>query len=332
MLKKLLFIPLLALGLSACTAVEEKAELRAEKLPLTLKDGKLTGEYVLAEGETPFLFSVRKDQLGPVCRIRFDEGEQCSVAETIPDGSEWLQLFGIDFQLPQEKDGATLTAYDVNGSKIFFFAHDPVETEQGTVWNGQLVSNGRTHFFHFLVAKDGQIFRCKVPRAGILAPDMSPYGTRYEHCFEFRNQDGFLEIRNGRDEWIRTMVKLPPYKPEAMTLFELNLPETQKHLAEMQQKKGLFRCMGTDDFNNFCDRAKGLKTGMSPEEVKTILGEPDSDVVTMAPKGPEEKRYRTLTYRIVKQEKNSVNLYVDCNLDLIFQTAEDGSEQLVKGY
>ena len=61
MLKKLLFTSLLALGLSACTSVEEKLAVQPEKLPLTLKDGKLTGEYVVAEGETPVLFSVRKD-------------------------------------------------------------------------------------------------------------------------------------------------------------------------------------------------------------------------------------------------------------------------------
>ena len=61
MLKKLLICSLLAWGLSACTTVEEAPEVQPEKLSLTLKDGKLIGEYVVAEGETPVLFSVRKD-------------------------------------------------------------------------------------------------------------------------------------------------------------------------------------------------------------------------------------------------------------------------------
>ena len=325
MLKKLLFTSLLALGLSACTSVEEKTAVQPEKLPLTLKDGKLTGEYIIAEGETPALFSVRKDQLGPLCRVRFDEGEQSKVAVTVPAGSKWLQVFGIDFQLPG-KGGATLTTYDVNGAKVFFFLCDPVNTKQGTEWNGQLVSSGGTHFFHILVTKDGQIFNVKSPgyRDGSW--------MTYSHCYEFSNQEGKLAIRNGWTEWIQTAVELPPYQPDPMTRFELNLPDIEKHLAAMQQKEGLFRCMTSADFKNFCDRIKGLKAGMSPDEVKTILGEPDSNVVTMAPKGPEGKPYRIFTYWITKKEQNGVNLYIDSALNLSFRTAEDGSEQLEQSY
>ena len=324
MLKKLLFTSLLALGLSACTSVEEKTAVQPEKLPLTLKDGKLTGEYIIAEGETPALFSVRKDQLGPLCRVRFDEGEQSNVAVTVPAGSKWLQVFGIDFQLPG-KGGATLTTYDVNGAKVFFFLCDPVNTKQGTEWNGQLVSSG-THHFRILVTKDGQIFNVKSPgyRDGSW--------MTYSHCYEFSNQEGKLAIRNGWTEWIQTTVELPPYQPDPMTRFELNLPDIEKHLTAMQQKEGLFRCMTGADFKNFCDRAKGLKADMSPDEVKTILGKPDRDVVTMAPKGPEGKRYRTLTYWIVKKQQNGVNLYIDSALNLSFRTAEDGSEQLEQSY
>lgn len=324
MLKKLLFTSLLALGLSACTSVEEKLEVQPEKLPLTLKDGKLTGEYIIAEGETPALFSVRKDQLGPLCRVRFDEGEQSNVAVTVPAGSKWLQVFGIDFQLPG-KGGATLTTYDVNGAKVFFFLCDPVNTKQGTEWNGQLVSSG-THHFRILVTKDGQIFNVKSP--GYLDGSW----MTYSHCYEFSNQEGKLAIRNGWTEWIQTTVELPPYQPDPMTRFELNLPDIEKHLTAMQQKEGLFRCMTGADFKNFCDRAKGLKAGMSPDEVKTILGKPDRDVVTMAPKGPEGKRYRTLTYWITKKVQNGVNLYIDSALNLSFRTAEDGSEQLEQSY
>ena len=324
MLKKLLFSSLLALGLTACTSVEEKTAVQPEKLPLTLKDGKLTGEYIIAEGETPVLFSVRKDQLGPLCRVRFDEGEQSNVAVTVPAGSKWLQVFGVDFQLPG-KGGATLTTYDVNGAKVFFFAYDAVKTAQGTEWNGQLVSSG-THHFRILVTKDGQIFNVKSPgyRDGSW--------MTYSYCYEFSNQEGKLAIRNGWTEWIQTTVELPPYQPDPMTRFELNLPDIEKHLAAMQQKEGLFRCMTGTDFKNFCDRAKGLKAGMSPDEVKTILGKPDRDVVTMAPKGPEGKRYRTLTYWIVKKQQNGVNLYIDSALNLSFRTAEDGSEQLEQSY
>ena len=324
MLKKLLFSSLLALGLTACTSMEEKLEVQPEKLPLTLKDGKLTGEYIIAEGETPALFSVRKDQLGPLCRVRFDEGEQSKVAETVPAGSKWLQVFGIDFQLPG-KGGATLTTYDVNGAKVFFFLCDPVNTKQGTEWNGQLVSSG-THHFRILVTKDGQIFNVKSPgyRDGSW--------MTYSHCYKFSNQEGKLAIRNGWTEWILTGLDLPPYQPAPMTRFELNLPDIEKHLAAMQQKEGLFRCMTSADFKNFCDRAKGLKAGMSPDEVKTILGKPDRDVVTMAPKGPGGKRYRTLTYWIVKKKQNGVNLYIDSALNLSFRTAEDGSEHLEQSY
>lgn len=325
MLKKLLFTSLLALGLTACTSVEEKLEVQPEKLPLTLKDGKLTGEYVVAEGETPVLFSVRKDQLGPLCRVRFDEGEQSNVAVTLPAGSKWLQVFGMDFQLPG-KGGATLTTYDVNGAKVFFFVCDPVNTKQGTEWNGQLVSSGGTHFFHILVTKDGQIFNVKSPgcRDGGWAT--------YSNSYEFSNQEGKLAIRNGWTEWILTGLDLSPYQPDPMMLFELNQPDIEKHLTAMQQKEGLFRCMTSTDFKNFCDRAKGLKAGMSPDEVKIILGEPDSNGVTMAPKGPEGKRYRTFTYWITKKKQSGVNLYTDSSLNLSFKTAADGSEQLEQSY
>lgn len=324
MLKKLLLCSLLAWGLTACTSVEEKPEVQPEKLPLTLKDGKLTGEYVVAEGETPVLFSVRKDQLGAMYRIRFDEGEQSKIAETVAPGAKWLQIFGINFQLP-EKGGATLTAYDVKDSKIFFFLCDPVNTEQGMEWNGQLVSSG-THHFRILVTKDGQIFNVKSP--GYRDGSWMTYST----CYEFSNQEGKLAIRNGWTEWILTTVELPPYQPDPMMLFELNQPDIEKHLTAMQQKEGLFRCMTGADFKNFCDRAKGLKAGMSPDEVKTILGEPDSNGVTMAPKGPEGKRYRTFTYWITKKEQSGVNLYIDSALNLRFRTAEDGSEQLEQSY
>ena len=324
MLKKLVLCSLLTLGITACTSVEEKPEVQPEKLPLTLKDGKLTGEYTVADSETPVLFSVRKDQLGPVYRIRFDEGEQSKVAETIPAGTKWLQVFGVDFQLPG-KGGATLTAYDVNGEKVFFFLCDPVNTKQGTEWNGQLVSRG-TYHFRILVTKDGQIFNVKAPgyRDGSW--------MTYSYCYEFSNQEGKLAIRNGWTEWILTAVALPPYQPDPMAHFELNLPDIEKHLTAMQQKEGLFRCMTGSDFKNFCDRAKGLKAGMSPDEVKTILGEPDSNGVTMAPKGPAGKRYRTLTYWITKKAQNGVNLYIDSALHLRFRTAEDGSEQLEQSY
>lgn len=327
MLKKLTVCLLLTLGLAACTSVEEKAEVQPEKIPLTLKDGKLTGEYTVEEGETPVLFAVLKDQLGPVFRIRFDEGEQSRIEENIPAGSRWLQIFGNDFQLP-EKGGAALTAYDVEGKKIFFFAYDPVTTEQGTLWSGQLVNGGLNHFFHFLVTKDGQIFNVKIPRV------RDGSWMTYSHCYEFSNQEGKLAIRNGWTEWILTGLDLPPYQPDPMTRFELNLPDIRKHLDGMQKKQGLFLCMKTDEFNNFCDRTKGLKAGMTPDEVKTILGEPFSDQITMAPKGPVElqKRYRCLTYYFVKKEKSSVNLYVDSALNLRFVTAEDGTERLINSY
>lgn len=326
MLKKLSICLLLAMGLSACTSVEEKQCLQPDKLPLTLNDGKVTGEYVTAEGETPVLFSVRKDQVGPVFRIRFEEGEQSKFEETIPAGSKWLQVFGIDFELP-ENGGAQLNIFDVDGKKIFFFVYDLIITEHGDLWNGQLVINGQNHFFHFLVTKDGQIFNVKVP--GVRDGGWKAYTS----CYEFRNQEGNLAIWNGKD-WILTTIELPAYKPDPMMRFELNLPDIRKHLAEMQQKKGLFLCMKTDAFNNFCDRAKGLKAGMTPDEVKTILGEPFSDQITMAPKGPVElqKRYRVLTYYFVKKEKDSVNLYVDSALNLRFVTAEDGTERLEKSY
>lgn len=326
MLKKLSFCLLLAMGLTACSTVEEKPGVQPEKLPLTLKDGKLTCDYVVAEGETPVLFSVRKDQLGPVFRIRFGEGEQSKVNETIPAGAKWLQVFGIDFQLPAE-NGAQLNAFDVDGKKIFFFAYDLIESESGEIWNGQLVVDGQNHFFHFLVAKDGQIFNVKVP--GVRDGGWKTYTS----CYEFKNQDGNLAVWNGKD-WILTTIELCPYKPDPMMCFELNLPDIRKHLAEMQKKQGLFRCMTTDEFKNFCDRALGLKAGMTPDEVKTILGEPFSDQITMAPKGPVElqKRYRTLTYYFVKKEKTGVNLYVDSPLDLRFVTGEDGTERLEKSY
>ena len=154
----------------------------------------------------------------------------------------------------------------------------------------------------------------------------------YSPCYEFRNQEGKLAIRNGWTEWILTTVDLPPYQPDPMMFFELNQPDIEKHLTAMQEKEGLFRCMTGADFKNFCDRIKGLKAGMSPDEVKTILGEPDSNVVTMAPKEPEGKPYRIFTYWITKKERNGVNLYIDSALNLSFRTAEDGSEQLEQSY
>lgn len=176
------------------------------------------------------------------------------------------------------------------------------------------------------MTKDGQIFNVKSPgcRDGGWAT--------YSNSYEFSNQEGKLAIRNGWTEWILTGPDLPPYQPDPMMLFELNQPDIEKHLTAMQQKEGLFRCMTSTDFKNFCDRAKGLKAGMSPDEVKTILGEPDSNVVTMAPKGPEGKQYRIFTYWITKKEQNGVNLYIDSALNLSFRTAEDGSEQLEQSY